>query len=159
MGASITKISVRFWSKVDKRSPDECWPWTGHCVPGGYGNFRHGSTLDGTRRKTNAHRMAWTLAFGEPAAGMFVMHGCDNRACCNPAHLRLGTHADNMRDMVSKGRSLRGERHYASKIADADRETAVSRALGGMTQAAVASLHGISRSRVGQLVAAATRRG
>ena len=52
-----------------------------------------------------AHRIAWTLVNGEIPKGLFVLHRCDNPPCCNPDHLRLGTHKENMDDMNRKGRN------------------------------------------------------
>src|SRR5882724_7709102 len=64
-----------------------------------------------------AHRIMWRLTHGEiPPDRPFVLHRCDNPLCVRPSHLFLGTHADNMKDMVRKGRSSRGERHHASKL-------------------------------------------
>jgi hypothetical protein len=90
----------RFWAKVDKTPT--CWLYTGFKKWDGYGWVaRH---LDGKPRFLTAHRYAWTLANGEPPAGLSIMHICDVPACCNPAHLRLGTHQENMADMKAKGR-------------------------------------------------------
>lgn len=76
----------RFWSKVDRRGPDECWPWTGALSPKGYGKFRG---ADG--RTKQAHRVAYELAVGPIPAGMTIDHvrsrGCIHRHCVNPAHL------------------------------------------------------------------------
>lgn len=92
------EAAAAFWAKVDKRDPAECWPWTGAVTTHGYGSvkFQH--------RYRGAHRLAYILTNGEPAKGIQVLHRCDNRLCCNPAHHFLGTLADNMRDMVEKGR-------------------------------------------------------
>jgi len=95
----------RFWSKVSIYWDAECWPWTAGLMGRmGYGNFSVGG------RNRAAHRVAWESANGESIPdGKFVCHRCDNPVCCNPAHLFLGTHADNMRDARTKGR-LRGNR-------------------------------------------------
>jgi len=93
-------LEQRFWRKVDRRGPDECWPWTGGKTPCGYGLIR--SSGHGHLRQT--HRVSWILANGSIPRGMCVLHSCDNPPCCNPAHLWLGTHAENMADRDAKGR-------------------------------------------------------
>jgi len=91
----------RFWSMVDRSQagPAACWPWTRSKVKG-YGSFhirRGGSSK-------RAHRLAYELTNGPVPAGLVVMHLCDRPECCQPAHLSVGTHADNHRDAVRKGR-------------------------------------------------------
>lgn len=100
----------RFWSKVDKREPGECWPWTAMLNGGGYGRFRD------RKRKVLAHRYAWEQAHGPIPAGMLVCHRCDNPRCCNPAHLFLGTSADNATDRNTKGRQARGDGNGRAKL-------------------------------------------
>ena len=94
----------RFWSFIDtSRGPDACWLWTASVTRGGYGQFKvHPKSL-------KAHRIAWELAYGDIPDGLSVLHHCDNRRCCNPAHLWVGTHQDNMTDMRQKGRAAKGD--------------------------------------------------
>lgn len=91
-----------FWAKVDMRGPDECWEYQGYVTPEGYG-WAYTGTMKG-QRTHGAHRQAWILTNGPIPAEKLVCHHCDNRRCCNPKHLFVGTTFDNMRDMVRKGR-------------------------------------------------------
>lgn len=92
-----------FWSRVDSSAgPDACWPWAMSCRPDGYGQTFH----EGAVRL--AHRVAYMLVKGDIPERHLVMHSCDNRPCCNPAHLSTGTHADNTADMMAKGRDRHG---------------------------------------------------
>jgi hypothetical protein len=116
----------RLWRQVDRRSPGECWPWTAKSLIAGYGTISRGGRGGA---KVLAHRAAWELTNGpipdgEGHHGTVVLHTCDNRLCCNPAHLRLGTQADNVRDMDAKGRRVAvlrfGGEHHMTKISEAD---------------------------------------
>lgn len=95
---------ARFWAKVDKAGPGGCWLYMGFRKWDGYGWVSR-SAGDRKYRWLTAHRYAWILTHGEPADGLHIMHTCDVPACCNPSHLRLGTHLENMADMRAKGRS------------------------------------------------------
>ena len=116
------KDKARFWSKVERSG--SCWLWTAGKDKGGYGTF----DLNGMSVK--AHRVSYTLANGEIPTGMCVLHKCDTPACVSPDCLFLGTHQDNMDDMMAKGRNnqprgnengsrihpermARGEAHYS----------------------------------------------
>jgi hypothetical protein len=99
--------ACRFWMNVEATADqDDCWPWRGPMAPNGYGRFM---TL--ARANVGAHRFAYAVQHGPIPSGMVVMHTCDRKCCVNPRHLRVGTQADNMADMVRKGRSLTGDMH------------------------------------------------
>lgn len=88
---------IRYWAKIDCTAGlFECWNWTAGKTPDGYGLIRLGS------KKIYAHHVAYELAHGD-RTGLHVLHTCDNPGCCNPIHLVLGTHLDNMRDRDAKG--------------------------------------------------------
>lgn len=95
-------LAERFWEKVAKAGPDECWLWTGARNAKGYGKLGN----------LTASRISWELAHERIPDGLFVCHHCDVPACVNPTHLFLGTHRDNMNDRTQKGRTPRniGER-------------------------------------------------
>lgn len=94
----------RFWERVDKRGPDDCWPWTGQRNSGGYGVFKV-PTDDGRVILTTASRAVWLVVHGSlPPKHLFACHRCDTPSCVNPAHLFLGDQFANMQDAVAKGR-------------------------------------------------------
>lgn len=101
MGKAIADIESHFWSKVKKGGASECWPYLGllNTSRMNYGVFV-------IKRKTKrAHRVAYELTHGPIPLGKLVLHSCDNPPCCNPAHLSLGTHRDNARQRMERGRS------------------------------------------------------
>lgn len=94
--------AAHLWSKVTipeaPRHEDLCWNWRGSTAKG-YGQIK----AEG--RVMRAHRLAFELVKGEVPEGLFVLHSCDNPLCCNPKHLRVGTHQDNMDDKTARGRN------------------------------------------------------
>ena len=94
----LPTVEERFWSHV-VTMPNGCMEWSGRVDRKGYGRV----TVNG--KHLAAHRFAWELANGPIPDGLHIRHFvCDNPPCCNPEHLLPGTHADNMADMVAKGR-------------------------------------------------------
>ena len=99
-GFVAVPLEQRFWAKVVKGGPDECWLWIGAKARHGYGMI----AVNGKHRK--AHRVAWEIANGATfPEGMSACHTCDNPPCVNPAHIWPGTMKDNLRDASKKGRT------------------------------------------------------
>ena len=118
---SISNTPEHFWSRVDIRDTHSCWEWQGAKTSGGYGN------LSWQGSHTQAHRLAYFLTYGgielstgfrEPGKAKcysnFVLHKCDNRKCCNPNHLFLGTMRENQLDAYNKGRKKQPRSRHAN---------------------------------------------
>lgn len=99
-------FSKRFWSNVEIKGIDECWPWKKYIKNYGYGQTSIGGRYS-PYRSLYSHRVAWIITMRRNIPdGLMVLHSCiGNRACCNPAHLYLGDQFDNMKDMHRQGRS------------------------------------------------------
>jgi hypothetical protein len=114
----------RFWEKVDRRGPDECWPWIGARNSSGYGSFASNHPDCGT----GAHRFSYVLAHpGESIGGRDCLHSCDNPPCVNPAHLGLGTRAENMAEMAARARHPRYHRTHCARGHELTPDTAMRR--------------------------------
>lgn len=136
-----------FWAGVDMSGgEDACWNWQRWITRSGYGEAR----MFG--QNCPAHRVAYELVKGPIRHGLFVLHSCDNRACCNPAHLSLGTHRDNMDDMLRKGRNAFGERQGGSKLT-VDDVRHIREIAGTMTLAEIGSMYGVTAQAIHLVIA------
>lgn len=142
-------LADRFWQKVNRAGPDECWEWTGSFNVQSYGH------LLANGRRTKATHVSWFLYHGEwpNDLGLYVLHKCDNPPCVNPEHLFLGTNADNARDRSEKGRSATGTDHAHAKLTESDVK-AMRRmyAAGGISQAKIGALYGVTPAMVHRIV-------
>ena len=156
MGKSLAQRSEKFWARV-KKQRSGCWEWQGCIAAGGYGSVR----WDGAARR--AHRVAAWLsglidsvsAPTDKAVKGFVLHRCDNPACCNPAHLFVGSHADNMQDCLVKGRRNipKGEDHYRAKITNEEASRIrIAYAVGGISQQGLADRYGLTQCTVSSII-------
>jgi hypothetical protein len=159
-GIPYKTLDQKFWSKVQIGEPDECWLWLGAIhKQSGYGILALGSS--GKQRGYRAHRISWELAHGRSAPkSLQVRHWkCHNPPCVNPRHLRLGTRAQNMQDMVKAGRHRShwprrpGTSHWNAKLTDEQVLTIRSRySTGGITQAVLAREYDISLTNIAAII-------
>lgn len=140
---------VRFWERAAISSdPDSCWIWKGYLNGSGYGTFVINKT------PVTASRVAWYIYNQKPIPYRHVIcHSCDNRACVNPLHLFVGTHSDNSRDAVNKGRwrDRRGERCGKSRLTD--EQVKKIREIGrSLKSHEIAPMFGVSSSNIRQIL-------
>lgn len=155
MGRPRIPFEERFFARVDKDTESGCWNWTGSCswhwrdkTP----TYGH-TTLNGKRM--GAHRASYIYHKGEIPEGLDVLHACDNTKCVNPDHLYLGTHADNMRDRITKGRAnmLRGSKQPQAKLTEDDvRYIRKVYAEGGVTYKQLGAQFGVSSTSIYQVI-------
>ena len=108
-GPKPRPLEERLARKIQRGEPDECWPWTGAKTKRGYGTY--GGGRGGPRGYVARYLLEQHL--GRPLRpGEVTRHSCDNPPCCNPTHLLVGTQKQNLADMVDRGRSNAGERHW-----------------------------------------------
>ena len=153
-----TKNRTRLWDKVDVRGVNDCWPWLASRNADGYGQF----SLNG--KILGPHRIVYREYYGDgldepdptfPSRSLTVMHDCDHPWCCNPAHLKLGTNAENNQDMVVKGRErhVSGEAHGQHKLTSVQiLEIREKYATGRYTYLRLADEYGVSDVLIGKIV-------
>jgi len=148
----------RFWSKVNKTG--ECWEW-GAGLNTGYGKFKLYGKMVSSHRLSYVIHHPLSIDLWEHRE-ILVCHKCDNRLCVNPAHLFLGSCADNVRDCIEKGRRFVGDRN-SEKIKGEDngrviltetqvREIRNKYANGGITQQQLALEYGVERTTIGSII-------
>jgi hypothetical protein len=149
-----TPPEFRFWKLVVAGHPSQCWNWRGNKSPKGYGVF-----TPNPKRKTAtepkginmfAHRFCWEyFSKTKVPSSLECCHRCDNRACCNPFHLFIGTHLENMQDMAAKKRcnSAKGENQGASKLTQDQVET-IRQSHPFVTAKQLAIKYGVTRTAI-----------
>lgn len=149
VGTKGAERASRFWGHVDRRGRDECWPWL-RSPNHGYGRFKIARLTS-----AHAHRIVWALEHGRDPGELVVRHRCDNPICCNPAHLELGTHADNMADKVARGRCRTGDQSGTNNpralISEEQLADIVARLKRGESNVSIASRLPIGHSMVSKI--------
>jgi hypothetical protein len=131
------------WKKVEKREPEQCWSWLGYVSESGYGRTQIGD------KSYYAHRVIFNLAnpglieLNSPKNKKergFLMHLCDNRLCCNPAHLRVADLKENNEDCIKKGRKImpKGQDHFRSVFTNEEINQALQMKRSGLTAKQIA---------------------
>lgn len=150
-------VDVRFWSWVERRSAEDCWPWTG-AQRKGYGTFKLGIGDLGSekRRDVYAHRVAFHLEHGHWPVPQ-GLHGCDNPLCCNalnPEHVHEGTPARNMQEKYERGRAVHpvGELSALAALTNEQAEAIRLCCVSGVSQYLVAIEFGVSQTTVNRVV-------
>ena len=148
--AYLASVEKRFWGSLRTH------PTTG-CMERVYGRGYQGygcTTIKAPGRvMLGTHRMAWLLAHGSIPRGAYILHRCDNKLCCNPAHLYLGSPKDNGRDSVNRGQQVRGEDHWCAKLTEkAVKEIRAKHATGKYSLKDLGDEYGVVYSAIGYVV-------
>jgi hypothetical protein len=143
---TLESIQTRFEAKYQRGKPNECWEWQGYCDPHGYGSLK--VPILGERR---VHRISYRLYRGDIPDSMVIRHTCDNPPCVNPCHLLLGTHAQNVKDRVARGRSAR-RKPRASKLSDEQVREIRRRYAAGERQYPLAAEFGVNQSTISDII-------
>jgi hypothetical protein len=143
-------VIYNFHKKIEISLITGCWNWTGCKNRQGYGQLGKSPRIAGGVKALRAHQLSWIIYFGEIPSGMWILHKCDNPSCVNPNHLFLGTHQDNISDMVFKGRHSYpvGEDSHLSKLTKDDVIKIKQLIKSGKSQASIAKEFKVSKSAV-----------
>lgn len=149
-------LSEKLWSKVNRCGPNDCWLWTGWTKAARKGapeygriNVRVGAHGENKHIDLFAHRVAYELEVGKVPDKLVVRHSCHNPLCCNPNHLAVGTHQDNMDDMVKAGRQTKGECNGRSLLTWKDVHQIRAMRIEGQTLKEIASMFPVGIATVG----------
>lgn len=137
-------LEERFFSKINKIE-NGCWEWNGAKNEQGYGK------LGIDYKVYSAHRVSYELHYKKIPNNVFVCHKCDNPSCCNPKHLFLGTHKQNMFDRNSKNRQLKGIQMPLAKLSEEDVIEIKNLLLSGMKQKDIAQKYNIHSSIISEI--------
>lgn len=139
----------RFTRRVDRRGPDDCWPWMGARHRSGHGQL----FVSTERRRVQAHSYALELATGSPCPPeMECCHHCDNPPCCNPAHLYFGTRRQNVADMFARNRAQIGSARPNSRYTESQIVAIRERFAAGELLQVLADEHDTSTGYISRIV-------
>jgi len=141
-GCKPRPLADRFWEKVLRGGPDECWSWIGTVRDDGYGaiSIRHATAK-------LAHRVGWKIVNGPIPPKLLIIQDCDNRLCMNPSHWRMVTFGESVDRKVALGRSKsgppRGEKHHSAKLKEVD-VVHIRTVLTGVSRREIANAYNVS---------------
>lgn len=145
-------LEERFWSRVKKDCANGCWEWQSCLHKCGYGQISINRKSIGVHRVSYAMHHPLTINLLDEST-ICVCHKCDNRKCCNPAHLFLGSNADNTRDRNEKGRQAKGMQTGAAKLTEQQvLEIRHQYAAGNITQRQLANIFNVRHEAIGKII-------